>query len=43
MIFWHALHPYPLQSMDTLLVRRTGYRSAALDALQQTLFNAGGH
>lgn len=32
-----ALHLHPLQSVDTLLVRRSGYRSAALDALQQTL------
>lgn len=32
-----ALHLHPLQSVDTLLVRRAGYRSAALDALQQTL------
>lgn len=36
-----ALHLHPLQSMDTLLVRRAGYRSAALDALQQTLIDAG--
>lgn len=35
-----ALHLHPLQSMDTLLVRRAGYRSAALDALQQTLIDA---
>ena len=32
-----ALHLHPLQSVDTLLVRRAGYRSAALDALQQAL------
>ena len=32
-----ALHLHPLQSVDTLLVRRAGYRSAALDVLQQTL------
>lgn len=32
-----ALYLHPLQSVDTLLVRRAGYRSAALDALQQTL------
>jgi DNA-binding transcriptional LysR family regulator len=32
-----ALHLHPLQSVDTLLARRTGYRSAALDALQQAL------
>lgn len=32
-----ALHLHPLQSVDTLLVRRAGYRSAALEALQQTL------
>ena len=32
-----ALHLHPLQSVQTLLVRRAGYRSAALDALQQTL------
>lgn len=32
-----ALHLHPLQSVDTLLVRRAGYRSAALDTLQQTL------
>ena len=31
------LHLHPLQSVDTLLVRRAGYRSAALEALQQTL------
>ena len=31
------LHLHPLQSVETLLVRRTGYRSAALEALQQTL------
>ena len=36
-----AMHLHPLQSMDTLLVRRAGYRSAALDALQQTLIDAG--
>lgn len=38
-----ALHLHPLQSIDTLLVRRVGYRSAALDALQQTLVDAGAH
>lgn len=32
-----ALSLHPLQSVDTLLVRRAGYRSAALEALQQTL------
>ena len=31
------LHLHPLQAVETLLVRRAGYRSAALDALQQTL------
>lgn len=31
------LHLHPLQSVETLLVRRAGYRSAALEALQQTL------
>lgn len=38
-----ALRVHPLQSMDTLLVRRTGYRSAALDALLQTLLHTSGH
>ena len=38
-----VLHLHPLQSIDTLLVRRVGYRSAALDALQQTLVDAGAH
>lgn len=32
-----ALHLHPLQSVNTLLVRRAGYRSAALEVLQQTL------
>jgi DNA-binding transcriptional LysR family regulator len=32
-----ALHLHPLQSVDTLLVRRAGYRSAALEVLQQIL------
>ena len=32
-----ALHLHPLQSVETLLVRRAGYRSAALEVLQQTL------
>lgn len=32
-----VLRLHPLQSVDTLLVRRVGYRSAALDTLQQTL------
>lgn len=35
-----ALRLHPLATLDTLLVRRSGYRSAALDALQQALTEA---
>ncbi len=35
-----ALRLHPLCHIDTLLVRRSGYRSAALDALQQALTEA---
>ncbi|MDD2713349.1 MAG: LysR family transcriptional regulator, partial [Simplicispira sp.] len=35
-----ALRLHPLCSIDTLLVRRNGYRSAALEALQQVLTQA---
>lgn len=42
-ILWRTPHLRPLQSMGTLLVRRTGDRFAALDALQQPLVAAGAY